>query len=446
MSVKVRFAPAPTGRLQVGNARIALANWLFARRHGGAFVLRFDDTDAGRAAPEHAAAIEADLAWLGLDWAETVRQSECLARYRAAAERLKAAGRLYPCYETEAELQAKRAAARARGEPPVYDRAGLALDAAARRRLEAEGRRPYWRFLLDRAAVAWEDGVRGATSVDAASLSDPVLLRADGRPLYALSSVVDDLELGITHVIRGEDHLTNTAVQVQVMAALDGRPPAFAHLPLLAGPGGERVSKRLGGLSLAALRERGIEPLALAGYLARLGTPDPIEPPASLDELAASFDLARLSRATAKFDPDELQRVNARLLHALPFEAVRERLAAMGLDEADEAFWTAVRGNLTRLDEAHDWHAVCRGRITPVIEDAGLTAQAAELLPPEPWDGGTWRRWTKDLEQATGRRGRALIKPLRLALTGRRQGPEMQALLPLIGRDRAARRLRGGAA
>jgi len=442
LTLKVRFAPSPTGLLHVGNARQALVNWLFARAGGGRYLLRIDDTDAERSTTEFARAIEEDLRWLGLDWDEKAVQSERLEHYAAAAGRLKRAGRLYACYETPEELGLKRKVALAAGRPPIYDRAALDLTDAEKARLEAEGRQPHWRFRLLAGEIAWDDLVRGPVAFQAENLSDPVLLRADGRPLYTLTSVVDDAELGITHVVRGEDHVANTAVQVQLFEALGGGVPAFGHLSLIAGAGGEALSKRLGSLSLAGLRESGLEAMTVNGYLARLGTPDPIEPLPDLAALAAGFDLARFGRATPKFDPQELEQLNARLLHVLPFEQVAARLPA----GFDAALWQAVRPNLTRLAEAEAWLAICRGPVVPQIEDAAFAETAAGLLPPEPWNQDTWGAWTAAVKQATGRKGKDLFRPLRLALTGLDHGPELKALLPLIGRQRAEARLCGKAA
>jgi len=441
--MKLRFAPSPTGQLHVGNARVALLNWLWARKEGGSFLLRLDDTDRERSTEAFAAGIEEDLRWLGLDWDAFARQSERMERYAAAAERLREAGRLYPCYETAEELELKRRLALKSGRPPVYDRAALGLSEAERAGLEGEGRRPHWRFRLAEAPVAWEDAVRGPQRFEGGHLSDPVLLREDGRPLYTLTSVVDDIELGVTAVLRGEDHVANTAVQVQLFEALGGVLPRFAHLPLIADAGGQGLSKRLGSLSLQALREDGLEPLALCSYLAKLGTPDPVEARGSLAELASEFDIGRFGRATPKFDPAELEPLNAKLLHALPHAAVAGWLAEQGLPGFDEALWTAVRGNLQRRSDALPWYAVAYGEIEPLIEDAGFCEQAAALLPPEPWDESSWGAWTAAVKQATGRKGRELFHPLRLALTGRDSGPELKALLPLIGRERALARLLG---
>ncbi len=434
----VRFAPSPTGLLHVGNIRAALFNWLFARRHGGSFILRLDDTDRSRSKPEYEAAIERDLLWLGLDWTLKERQSDRLSHYDAARDRLVAAGRLYPCYETPEELEFRRKRLLAQGRPPVYDRAALKLDSAQRARLEAEGRRPHWRFKLASEQVRWDDLVRGAQHVDEASQSDPVLVRADGSCLYSFTSVVDDIDFRITHVIRGEDHVTNTGAQIQMFGALDADVPAFAHLPLLVDASGGGLSKRAGSLSIGELRERGIEALAIAALLARLGTADPVEPVASFDALLATVDFARVGRAAARFSEEELAHLSARTLHAMPYAAVRSRLA----DDPGEAFWLAVRGNLEKLDDAKIWAEVMRGSVSPKIEDAEFLADAAARLPPEPWDEATWKTWTSGL----GRKGKALFHPLRLALTARETGPEMAKLLPLIGRAKAEARLKGQSA
>ncbi len=445
MATKVRFAPSPTGRLHLGNARGALINWLFARARGGRFLLRLDDTDRDRSIATYATAIEEDLRWLGLEWDEFARQSDREERYAAAVAALKAKGRLYPCYETADELERRRFRQVAGGEVQVYDRAALRLSEAQKRAYEAEGRTPHWRFLLDYSDIAWNDGIRGTVHFHGAKLSDPVLVRADGSPIYTLASVVDDIEFDVTDIIRGEDHVANTAVQIQLFAAL-GRDPSslsFAHFSLLTDAGGHNLSKRLGSLSLAQLREDGIEPMAINSLLARLGTSDPVEPKRKLGELVASFELAKFSRAAPKLDVDELKRLNAKLLHAMPFTEIKVRLKDLGVPEMDEAFWLAVRANLSTLAEAKEWWQVCRGLVEPRIDDAAFAAHAAELLPEEPWDEATWTLWTTALGAATNRRGRELYRPLRLALTAREHGPELKTLLPMIGRERARRRLGG---
>jgi glutamyl-tRNA synthetase len=442
MSIRVRFAPSPTGRLHVGNIYVALNNWLFARKNGGTFLLRLDDTDRERSTAEFAAGIEDDLRWLGLGWDEFTRQSDRIATYEAAAAKLKASGRLYPCYETAEELALQRKVQVSSGKLRVYDRAALKLTDADRARLEAEGRKPHWRFKLQARQVEWNDLVRGAQHIDESSQSDPILIREDGTFLYTLPSVVDDVELGVSHVIRGNDHVTNTATQIQIYEALGAKPPVFAHLPLLVDASGEGLSKRLGSLSIGQLREEGLEPMAVNAYLAHIGSGAAVEPVASLEALVAGHDLARFGKTSPRFDPAELNHLNARLLHALSHDQAQPLLAAAGL-LADATLWDAARGNLEKLGDIALWQRICRAEIAPVIGDAGFAAEAAALLPAEPWTGETWKAWTEAVKQKTGRKGKDLFMPLRLALTGLDHGPELKVLLPLIGRDRALQRLKG---
>lgn len=443
MTVRVRFAPSPTGRLHVGNIYIALNNWLFAKKRGGQFQLRLDDTDLERSTAEFALAIESDLSWLGLTWDLFDRQTERLHRYDAAAERLKASGRLYPCYESAEELQLKRKVQLQQGRPPIYDRAALKLTAEDRARLEAAGNQPHWRFKLEGREVAWNDIVRGPQHIDETSQSDPVLIRANGTYLYTFTSVVDDIDFGITHIIRGNDHVTNTATQIQIFEALDAVAPEFAHLPLLVDAAGEGLSKRLGSLSIRDLRSEGLEPMSINAYLARIGTGDPVVPAAQLSDLLEGHDLSKFGKTSPRFDPAELRHLNARLLHALPFEAAQPHLKLLGLGEIDAAVWEAARGNVEKVENVKLWHQVCRGQVTPVIADTAFTAEAAKLLPPEPWDGNTWGSWVDQVKKATGRKGKDLFMPLRQALTAADHGPELKVLLPLIGRERALKRLRG---
>ncbi len=440
--VQVRFAPSPTGLLHIGNIRPAVFNWLFARREGGTFLLRFDDTDLERSKEEFVTGIRDDLNWLGLTWDEEFRQSERFAFYEETAEKLKRAGRLYACYETAEELERRRKRQMAQGQPPVYDRAALKLTKEAKREFEAAGRKPHWRFLLEQRRTAWDDLIRGKQEIDAASISDPVLVREDGTPLYTFTSVADDADVGITHIIRGEDHVTNTAVQIQIFEALGASVPTFAHHNLLTGAQGEALSKRLGSLSIKGLREEGLEPLAVMTHASLIGTSEALQPQASLHALAKLFDFSKVSRAPARFDPEELKGLNAKLLHGMPYAAVADRLRARGIG-GGEAFWLAARANLGVFGDADQWWAVVDGKIKPVIEDAAFTDKALTLLPPEPWDAGTWSKWTEAVKQATGARGRALYHPLRLALTGLERGPELKELLPLIGHERAAARLSG---
>ena len=445
MTVTVRFAPSPTGKLHVGNIRAALWNWLFARSRAGRFVLRIDDTDQARSTKAYEDGIRRDLEWLGLGWDDTFHQSARFGEYDRAAEAFKAKGLLYPCYETAEELDRQRKLQRARSEPPIYNRAALALSDDDRARLESEGRKPHWRFRLSRTPISWNDLIRGEVTVDTANVSDPVLIREDGMYLYTLPSCVDDVDTGVTHIIRGEDHVTNAAVQVEIMNELiamkgAGSVPAFAHHSLLVGADGQGLSKRLGSLSIEAMRDDGLEPAAITSLLARLGTAAPVVPEPDLSALAASFDLDKVGRAPARFDEAELLALNAKLLHEAPFDAVGDRLQALGVSPA---LWAAVRGNIERLNDVASWRDVVEGEIDPVIEDAALTAKAAELTPDGPLTEESWSSLTAALKDATGAKGKKLFMPLRLALTGRPHGPEMGPIFALIGAQKARARFKG---
>ncbi|MDZ7283733.1 glutamate--tRNA ligase [Sphingomonas sanguinis] len=437
-----RFAPSPTGRLHVGNIRTALHNWMYAQKAGGRFLLRIDDTDAERSEERYVEAIRADLAWLGLIPDAEVRQSQRFALYEARFTELVAGGHVYPAYETAQELDLKRKIQLGRGLPPVYDRAALSLSQEDRAKLESEGVRPHWRFKLDHGApIEWDDAVRGPQRFDPATMSDPVIRRADGTWLYMLPSVIDDIDMGVTQVVRGEDHVSNTALQIQMFQALGAELPRFAHAALLTGNEG-KLSKRLGSLGVDHFREIGIEPQAVRALLARIGTSDPVEPVADMAPLIAGFDFTRFGRAPARFDETELAQLNARILHQTPYEAVADRLpTGMGVAE-----WEAVRPNLNTVAEAADWWQVIEGPVDapePAEDDRAYLAQAAEVVAQIDWAGDPWHALTAALKDATGRKGKTLFLPLRLALTGRAQGPDMAALLPLIGRERTIARLNG---
>jgi glutamyl-tRNA synthetase len=446
-NVKVRFAPSPTGNLHVGNLRTALVNYLFARSKGGHFMLRIDDTDTERSTAAFEASIRTDLEWMGMDHDSGDRQSERLGQYDAALQRLLADGRAYACYETPEELALKRKAQLSAGRPPVYDRAALKLSEDQKAAFEADGRRPHFRFLLNDAEVAWHDMVRGDVAYHMSSLSDPVLFREDGRVIYTMASVVDDIDHAITHIIRGEDHVTNSAAQIQLFEALGARAPEMGHVALLAGADGEGLSKRLGSLSIGQLRDEGMQPAAIASLLARIGTADPVVPQPALGEIIDGFDLSRFGRATAKFDPAELAQINARVIQQLDFATVEVELAAAGVG-GGEPFWQAVRDNLGIVAEAADWWSVCTAPVTPVIEAEAqaVTNAAAELLPDGDLPAEIWRDWTSAIATATGVKGRGLFMPLRLALTGRQKGPEIAPLLSFMGRARVIERLRGNTA
>ncbi|MBF9030530.1 glutamate--tRNA ligase [Rhodobacterales bacterium HKCCE3408] len=430
-----RFAPSPTGYLHVGNLRTALFNYLIARKAGGQFILRLDDTDPERSKPEFADGIRQDLEWLGLTWDREEKQSARLDRYADAADKLRAAGRFYEAWETPAELDLKRKKQLNMGHPPVYDRAALALSDAQKEALRAERGAGVWRFKLDQERIEWEDGILGPISIDAASVSDPVLIRTDGQVLYTLASVVDDTDMGITHVVRGSDHVTNTATQIQIMAALGFAPPSFAHHSLLTGPQGEGLSKRLGSLALRDLRAAGVEPMALLSHMARIGSSQPVEIVGSLDELADGFDLSQFGSAPTKYDVDDLKPLTARYLHGLPVEAVADDLAAAGVPaEKASDFWRVARENIeTRADIAGWWTLFSQGA-EPLVdpENRDFVAEAFALLPEPPYGPETWGEWTAAVKEATGRKGKDLFMPLRHAVTGRRRGPEMADVMPLL--------------
>ena len=430
-----RFAPSPTGYIHVGNLRTALLNYMIARKAGGTFILRIDDTDPERSKEHYVDALKADLEWLGLHWDRVERQSERLDRYAAAADELRANGRFYEAFETPIELDLKRKKQLNMGKPPVYDRAALALSVEEKDALRAERGTGVWRFKLDQERIEWPDGILGDISIDAASVSDPVLIRQDGQVLYTIASVVDDVEMGVTDVVRGSDHVTNTATQIQIIEALGGTAPRFAHHSLLTGPQGEALSKRLGTLALRDLRERGVEPMALLSVMARLGSSDPVELRSDMAELIEGFDISRFGSAPTKFDEADLFPLTGRYLQSLPLEAVADRIEALGVPgDVAAPFWTVMRDNIETLNDLDAWWALCRDGADPVIEDedTAFVAEAIAMLPDAPFGPDTWSTWTGAVKAATGRKGRGLFMPLRKALTGQAHGPDMAALMPLL--------------
>lgn len=431
--VVTRFAPSPTGYIHVGNLRTALMNYLIARKSGGQFILRLDDTDQERSKQEYADGIMADLEWLGLHWDRIEKQSLRYDRYHAAADKLRADGRFYECFETPTELDLKRKKLLGMGKPPVYDRASLGLSDDQKAAFRAEGRAGYWRFLLNQTRIEWPDGIIGPVSIDAASVSDPVLIRADGQVLYTFASSVDDIEMGVTHIVRGADHVTNTATQIQIMEAMGGTPPAFAHHSLLTGAQGEELSKRLGTLSLRDLRARGVEPMALLSLMARLGSSKPVELASSIDELAEGFDVESFGAAPTKFDAEDLFPLTRGVVQGFSFDKVKDRIAALGVpDDEAEGFWAIAKGNITVLDDLAGWWKLFSEGAAPVVDEADrdFVAQALALLPAQPWTTATWGEWTGAVKAATGRKGKDLFMPLRKALTGQAHGPDMSELMP----------------
>ncbi|WP_374832868.1 glutamate--tRNA ligase [Paenochrobactrum pullorum] len=456
MTVTVRFAPSPTGYIHIGNTRPALFNWLFALKNGGNYVLRYDDTDVERSKQEYSEAIATDLDWLGIKPSRVEYQSKRFDVYQRAVDKLKEAGLLYACYETAEELERRRKIRLTRRLPPVYGREALKLTEEEKAAFEAEGRKPHWRFLLpnfaenpfetQRTEVHWDDLVRGPQTVDLASMSDPVLVREDGTYLYTLPSVVDDIDMGITHIIRGDDHVTNTGVQIAIFEALGAKPPVFGHHNLLTTVSGEGLSKRSGALSIGSLRDSGYEPMAVASLAVLIGTSENVVPVATMAELATKVDAAATSKSAAKFDPSDLDALNRALIHQYSYADVADRLAEQGIQgDKAESFWLLVRGNLERVADAALWWPIVFGdlRDKPELsdEDRDFVREAFALLPAEPWDNTTWKTWTKQVQAATGRKGKSLFMPLRLALTLKESGPELAEMLPLLGRERTLNRL-----
>ncbi len=432
----VRFAPSPTGNIHIGNLRPALINWLYAKKHDGTFILRFDDTDEKRSKQEYMDNIREDLTWLGLTWDQLEQQSTRFDRYEAVAQQLRDKDLLYPCYETSEELDFKRKRQMARSMPPVYDRAALKLTAEEIAAFEAEGRTPHWRFKMQQKIVVWQDLVRGEQHIDTGSLSDPVLIRADGTWLYTLASIIDDIDMGVTHIIRGEDHVANTGVQLEIFEALEAKAPTFGHHNLLVGKDGEGLSKRLGSLSIRDLRATELEPMSVLSLSATIGSSNPVKPYADIEALSADFDISKLSRAAARFDTDELTNLNAKLLHDTSFEDVQTRLADLGIEgEFAQNIWATTKSNITKFSDVKTWADIAQGNATSVVadEDKEFIATALELVPTGEYDETTWGVWTKAIKEATGRKGKTLFMPLRLALTGLEHGAELKALLPIMG-------------
>lgn len=438
-NVKVRFAPSPTGYMHIGNTRTALFNWLWAKKLDGKFMLRIDDTDKLRSKKEYEDVIRDNLVWLGLTWSEEARQSARFERYNEVTEKLKAEGRIYACYETPEELEFKRKRLMSKGLPPIYDRQALSYTTEDIARFESEGRKPHYRFKLLPGEIKWQDMVRGEVKYEAANLSDPIIIREDGSFLYHLPSVIDDFDFGITHIVRGEDHVTNTASQVQMFEALGGACPTFAHLPLLTGKEG-KLSKRLGSLGVSDLRAEGVEAMAISSFLAKLGTSEAIEPFYDLESLAKTLDFSKIGRAQPKFDEEELKHFNMRLVRSMPYDSVKSRV------NVSEEFWNVVRANLITVEDVHVWEKICNQNVQPILEDKTLTDFAADVLPSEPWTDETFSQWMNELKNKSGKKGKDLFHPIRKALTALDNGPELKLLLPLIGREKAYKRLKGEAA
>ncbi len=435
-NIKVRFAPSPTGWMHIGNTRTALFNYLWTRKMGGSLLLRIDDTDKLRSKAEYETGIRDALTWLGIQWDEEAWQSARFSRYDEVVNELKKSGRIYACYDTPEELEFKRKRLLAKGLPPIYDRQALSYTAKDILRFEAEGRKPHYRFKLIDEEIMWNDVVRGLCKYEANKLSDPIIIREDGSYLYHLPSVIDDVDFAITHIVRGEDHVTNTAAQIQMFQAIGGTVPTFAHLPLLTGKEG-KLSKRLGSLGVRELREDGIEALAICSFLAKLGTSEAIEPFYSLHDLATTLDFGKIGHAQPKFDEEELKKFNTKLVHNMPYTALKDNFGV------SEAFWNKVKGNLETAKDVLLWDNICNKEIAPITEDAAFTAQAADMLPGGEFNDATFNEWINAVKATTGRKGKDLFHPIRMALTAQADGPELKTLLPLIGREKAYKRLKG---
>ena len=440
---KLRFAPSPTGYLHLGNTRTALINWLYTRSHKGKFILRLDDTDVQRSEQKYAEQIQEDLHWLGLTYDEVVKQSDRLTSYEKASEVLKSQGRLYPCYETSEELDLQRKIQLSSGKPPLYNRAALSLTPAQIEKYKEEGRKPHWRFKMEKGDIRWNDLIRGEVVFKGDLLNDPILIREDGTPVFTLATSVDDLEMDITHIIRGEDHVTNTATQIQIMEAFSGKPNLiqFGHLALISGSKGEGLSKREGSLSLIQLRKEGLEPMAINSLLAKLGTSDPITPHISLGGVLSEFNIQKFGRATPKLDPEDLWQMNIKILQALSFDEVKTRFEGLGMEEVTPEFWALIQNNVTKFKEIKEWWTICYGHKAFMEENKYLLEVAEHLLPLEPWDGSTFSSWMNVVKEETGLKGKDLFMPIRRALTGQEHGPELKDLILLMGRLKVLNRL-----
>ncbi len=443
MSIKTRFAPSPTGMLHVGNVRTALINWLFSRAHNGSFMLRMDDTDLLRSKPEYETAIQTDLQWLELNWDEFVRQSERLMRYEEVKSILINSGRLYPCYESQADIEMKRKMLLSRGLPPIYDRAALKLSKEEHQSLQAQGHKPHYRFLLKDEPIEWNDLIRGDIQFQAKNLNDPIVIREDGSMTYILCSAVDDIDFGITHILRGEDHISNTAIAIQITEALGYAPPQMGHLSLLQSKTGE-ISKRLGGFDIHSLREQFIEPMAINSLLAKMGSSDSIEAVSDMKRLVAEFDINKFSLSAVCYDFNDLLQLNHKLINSLSFEEVKPSLDKLEVKISKE-FWQATHGNLNTINEVVDWWKICNQAIASNIDPSNkeFLQTAGSLLPAGECNLTTWEIWVSKIKTQTDRVGKQLFTPLRLALTGKESGPELKLLLPLIGRNRIEKRLNG---
>lgn len=436
-----RFAPSPTGYLHVGNVRTAFTNWLYAKSTGGKFILRIDDTDQERSEQKYVDAIKQDLEWLGLDWDDEFKQSDRFDKYEDAKKQLVADGRLYECFETPEELEFMKRKLLNKNMPPIYDRAALKLSDEDKESIKAKGIKKHYRFLLKDKRIEWDDMVRGHIHFEGKNISDPVLIRTDGTMTYMIASVVDDIEYGITHIVRGEDHITNTAVHLQLIDALGGeKRPDFAHISLLKGKD-EKISKRLGGFEIRVLRDAGIHPKAILSYLAKLGTSDAIDIRYNVEDIISEFDFSKFSKASCIYDPDEISRLNTKFIHHSEFKDIKNSL---NNDDITKEFWDVAKANIENFKDIDLWWKICKTEIdTPQMsnDEKEFCKNALTKLPEGNWDESTWSAWVADIKTITDRKGKELFMPLRKALTGLEHGPELKFLLPLIGFEKVKQRL-----
>ena len=442
MTINLRFAPSPTGDLHLGNLRTALINWLLAKKLNGNFMLRIDDTDTARSEERFVHSIINDLGWLGIVHDKLVRQSERLDRYQAKIEQLKNIGKLYPCFETKEELERKKKLPIASGRPPIYDRQSLNLSTKEKEKYSREGRKPYWRLLLEEKTVSWKDLIKGEIDIDLKNTSDPVLVRQDGTPLFTLTSVVDDIELQISHVVRGDDHISNTAAQILLTEYLGGSNVSYAHHSLLTTKSGEAFSKREKSLGLDSCRKQGIEAMTINSFLAKISTSDAISCFYNMEGLIKDFDISKISESPAKFNIIDLQRLNVKLIQGLDYHDAKNRFDEMNIKVTKE-LWLAIKNNIISLAEAEIWLSIISKHVVPIIKDKKITELASSLLPDEPWNENTWDTWISKIKEKTSVRGKDLMFPIRLAITGREGGPEMKKLLPLLKKELVKKRLDG---
>ncbi len=441
----LRFAPSPTGLLHVGNLRTAIINWLFAKKHDYDFLLRIDDTDDTRSKKEYVDFIEEDLKWIGLEWSLKYAQSDRLGAYDDAFNYLKSNNLIYRCFETDEELSLKRARQRSAGLPPVYDRSSLRISKDKIIQYESEGRSSYWRLKLPDKPIIWKDKIYGEVRFDSKSYSDPVIIRADGRYLYTITSVVDDIYSKVSNIIRGSDHLTNSGIQIYLFQALGSKAPNFFHHSLMTSADGEPLSKRIGSLSIRGIRESGIEPEVLLNYLTFVGDITNQSEFYEISELAKNFDAQKLSKSNAPFDERLLKEVNSGFLQQQNYDFFKKKSDLLGLKQVPKEFWGAVKNNIKVFDEIKDWTEVIYGNIQPVIDDPEYINLALNLIPEVDFNELSWQNWTETIKEKSGRKGKKLFMPLRLSITGKDFGPEMAKLLPLIGKEKTLSRLNGRA-